>query len=234
LERLLHVHDLSCLRVALGIGRQIDEDELDAAATHGRWDELCANLAALVQAFRTKNRLEFLASLDRAERSAQSLGGRDREEICRNVNRFIKTSVGSEPAGSLGDRMWLDELRALAQTLHGQEKAEADLVEQVVSFVRENYSRDIGIGRIAFNLGVTPNYLSTLFHKKTGITFVKYLTRLRLEKAQDLLATGRSLVQEVAREVGYASVRHFSRLFQKQFGAYPSEMQKQEKKTPPE
>ncbi len=100
--------------------------------------------------------------------------------------------------------------------------------------MRENYARDIGIGRIAFNLGVTPNYLSTLFHKETGITFVKYLTRLRLEKARDLLAPGRSLVQDVAREVGYASVRHFSRLFQKQFGTYPSELQKQEKKTPPE
>ncbi len=234
MERLLRIHELSFLRVALGVGRQIGEDELAGAAAHGRWNDLCSGLTELAQALRARNRLDFLTALDRADRSAGTLDARDRAEIGKNANRFLITSVGFEPRGVPGESEWLEGLRSLAETLHGEEKAGADLVAQVIGFVQENYARDIGIGRIAFGLGVTPNYLSTLFHRETGITFVKYLTRLRLEKGRDILAAGRARVQDVAREVGYASVRHFSRLFQKQFGAYPSETPKQEKNAPPE
>jgi two-component system response regulator YesN len=65
--------------------------------------------------------------------------------------------------------------------------------------------------------------LSGLFHRRTGTTFVKHLTRLRLARAGQLLAGGGAQVQEVARAVGYASPRHFSRLFRQQFGCLPSE-----------
>jgi two-component system response regulator YesN len=99
-------------------------------------------------------------------------------------------------------------------------------------FVDENYMRDIGIGQIAARLSVTPNYLSTVFHRQKGITFVKYVTRLRMERARGLLEAGGTQVQEAARAVGYSSVRHFSRLFQKQYGFYPSEVQRKEKKAP--
>ncbi len=234
MERLLRVNELSFLRVALGVGRQIGEDELAGAAAHGRWNGLCSGLTELAQALRARNRLDFLAALERAERSAAALDRQDRGEVVCNANRFLMACLGFEPRGAPGDPEWLEGLRSLAESLHGEERAGADLVEQVIGFVRQNYARDIGIGRIAFDLGVTPNYLSTLFHRQTGTTFVKYLTRLRLEKGRDLLAAGRARVHDAAREVGYASVRHFSRLFQKQFGVYPSEMQKQEKNAPPE
>jgi two-component system response regulator YesN len=55
------------------------------------------------------------------------------------------------------------------------------------------------------------------------MTFVRYLTRLRLDQASALLARPGARVQEVARQVGYAGVRHFSRLFRQQFGCLPSQ-----------
>lgn len=115
-------------------------------------------------------------------------------------------------------------MRAVAEALHPEERAAGELVSQVQEYVRGAYMRDIGIGQIAFHLGVTPNYLSSLFHRETGTTFVRYLTGLRMDKARELLAVPGALVQDVARAVGYASVRHFSRLFQRHFGGHPSEV----------
>jgi two-component system, response regulator YesN len=76
-------------------------------------------------------------------------------------------------------------------------------------------------------LQVTPNYLSSLFHKKQGITFVKYVTSIRMLKAKELLLTEPDCkVQEVAQRVGYLSSRHFTKLFVEQYGCYPSEIRK--------
>jgi two-component system response regulator YesN len=98
-----------------------------------------------------------------------------------------------------------------------------DLAEEVKSYIDQHYMHPISMGEIAERLGVTPNYLSALFHKKTGTTFVKYLTRIRMLKAKELLKDPNVQIQQVAEQVGYYSTRHFTKLFVKFFGCYPSE-----------
>jgi two-component system response regulator YesN len=82
---------------------------------------------------------------------------------------------------------------------------------------------DIGIGQIAEQLHMTPNYLSTLFHKKTGSTFMVYLTKTRMLRAKELLADPHIQIQQVAEQVGYSSARYFTKLFTESVGCYPSE-----------
>jgi len=150
------------------------------------------------------------------------------------VRAFLKATIGVREAADAPEELWRSALRDIGESLHGDEgapKAE-ELADQVESYVQANYMRDIGIGQIAEHLGVTPNYLSSLFHREKGITFVKYLTRLRMEKARELLAQPGRLVQDVSRAVGYGSSRHFSKLFQKQFGSYPSDLPRGEKNAP--
>jgi len=86
--------------------------------------------------------------------------------------------------------------------------------------------KDINILQIADELQVTPNYLSTVFHKKMDITFIKHLTRIRLIKAQQLLLETNAQVQEVAELVGYVNPRYFAKLFTELTGYYPSDYKK--------
>lgn len=85
---------------------------------------------------------------------------------------------------------------------------------------------DIGIGQIAGQLNVSANYLSALFHKKTGVMFVKYMTRIRMQKAKELFMNTNLQVRQVAEQVGYYSTRHFTKLFTQTFGTYPSDYRK--------
>jgi two-component system response regulator YesN len=82
---------------------------------------------------------------------------------------------------------------------------------------------DVGIGQIAEQFHITPNYLSALFHKKTGTNFMSYLKWVRMLKAKELLTDPNIQIQQVAEQVGYSSTRHFARLFTEQFGCLPSE-----------
>jgi two-component system response regulator YesN len=99
-------------------------------------------------------------------------------------------------------------------------------MRQVIDFLEENFMKEISIAGVAVSLGLTPNYLSALFHKRVGTTFTKYLTRLRMDRARELLTGSERSVGEVAAAVGYASTRHFARTFKETFGSYPSELKR--------
>ena len=66
------------------------------------------------------------------------------------------------------------------------------------------------------------DHMRNLFKKRYGTTPNQYRTTLRMLKARRLLAGTTMNVSEVARQVGYSDVAHFSRLFRKQHGQTPA------------
>ncbi|MCC7377544.1 MAG: helix-turn-helix transcriptional regulator [Verrucomicrobiales bacterium] len=74
------------------------------------------------------------------------------------------------------------------------------------------------LGRL---VGCSPFHLSRLFSENTGTTIQQYLRQIRLERAGELLKTGRCNVTEAAVEVGYTSLSHFSTAFREMFGCCP-------------
>ena len=117
------------------------------------------------------------------------------------------------------------------QMYSGVAVEEIDMADQVKEYIQKNYMNDISISQIAEEFGLTANYLSTLFHRKTGGKFIDYLTNIRIEAAKKLLVQNVSAtVQDVALMVGYNSARHFSSLFQKQTGETPSSYRKNRRK----
>lgn len=78
------------------------------------------------------------------------------------------------------------------------------------------------LGRLASEVGCSASYLSRTFSSTVGMTISQYLRKRRVEKAAELLLTGRYNVSEVALEVGYQSLSHFSKAFQQVKGCLPS------------
>jgi len=84
---------------------------------------------------------------------------------------------------------------------------------------------DISVGAIAAYLGLSEGHLSHTFKKETDYTLLNYLTRYRIHKAMELLRDCRLKVYEVAEQVGYRDITHFSATFKKLTGMSPSEYQ---------
>ncbi len=231
--QLARAGDLVPLRVAQGLGGLRDIEDLERRRGEPGWSGLCGALEGMARAARERSRLDFLSGIDEVQRC---LGGMDpavRPRAERCAADFLELVLGVRPPADAADPGWRGGLMDCCDALRPEEGASArELSDQVVDYARANYMRDIGIGQIALHLGVTPNYLSSLFHRGKGTTFVRWITRLRMEKARELLSAPGARVQDVARAVGYESVRHFSRLFQKQHGSYPSEVPRVEKNAP--
>ena len=100
---------------------------------------------------------------------------------------------------------------------------EDSILGPVIEYLRRNFNADATVADAAELVGISPNYLSALFHRKTGATISGFLARLRVEEAGRLIRAGSS-VAEAAAAVGYADARHFARKFRAITGSLPSEL----------
>lgn len=104
---------------------------------------------------------------------------------------------------------------------HRQQRVARDRVESVMSILRRDLANPPTLEQLGLEVRCSPFYLSRTFSKETGQTIPQYLRQLRLERAAELLRQGQLNVTEVALEVGYNSLSHFSQAFHLQFGCCP-------------
>lgn len=97
-------------------------------------------------------------------------------------------------------------------------------VLDAIEYINKNYTKDINIKDVAEYLALSESYLSRLFKKETGYTFVEYLTNYRIKIAIELLKDHRNRVYEVAQKVGFNDSRYFSTIFKKYVGLRPTDI----------
>jgi AraC-like DNA-binding protein len=96
-------------------------------------------------------------------------------------------------------------------------------VFKALSFLHKNYTHDLPLRKVAKVAEVNPNYLSERFRQVTGMNFVKYVARLRFEKACDLLRNSDRLISEIAFAAGFQSLSQFNRVFKRLSGKSPTQ-----------
>ena len=99
-------------------------------------------------------------------------------------------------------------------------------METAVSYLNENYNREINIEAYAASRGMSVSWFIRNFKKYAGTTPMQFVTSIRITNAQMLLETTNYAVNEIARIVGYDNPLYFSRLFKKQTGISPTEYRK--------
>lgn len=106
----------------------------------------------------------------------------------------------------------------------GAEKtsAKADsITTRAMRYMQKHFSEDITLEDIASEIGLTPQYFSGYFHRKTGVTCKRYLEELRIGYAQNLLATTDLSCTDVCFEVGFGSYSSFLRAYKRVTGQSP-------------
>lgn len=98
-----------------------------------------------------------------------------------------------------------------------------DRVERAHAWLRSHLDSELDLKQLAAHVGCSQFYLSRIFSERTGQTIRQCHRRFRLEEAARLLKGGRFNVSEVAVEVGYRSLSHFTKAFTNQMGCRPSE-----------
>lgn len=108
----------------------------------------------------------------------------------------------------------------LARAAERPQRAE---IAQARSYITENYRDEMSLETVARVVNMSANYFSEKFTEATGLRFVEYVTRTRIEKACNLLQNPRPRISEIAFEIGFQSLSQFNRAFKQITGKSPRE-----------
>lgn len=103
-------------------------------------------------------------------------------------------------------------------------------ISEIVRFINENHEKTLSLTSLAEYFHINPFYLSKLFKKTIGISYIEYLTLVRIKKAQRLLRETKWSVSLIAEKAGYLDFAHFGKTFKKISNCTPLQYRKMYRK----
>jgi len=126
---------------------------------------------------------------------------------------FVTETYQQELADLAGQRVFLQR--------------RSDTLKRVIKHIDENLANMLSIYTIAEAAHVSPNYLSQLLKKHTGLAFVEWVTAKRMERALHLLVHTDDRISEIANAVGFSDEAYFTRRFSQRFHLSPTKYRRQ-------
>jgi len=125
-------------------------------------------------------------------------------------------------------RLWLERMvETVTRSKHWNDNIKhQQMIDFVVRYIHEHYCENITLGLLADEIAISKNYLGQIFRNAMGETFNQYLTRIRMEKARQMIVEGKLYIYEVAMKVGYSNIPYFSSQFKKYIGVNPADLLK--------
>jgi len=96
-------------------------------------------------------------------------------------------------------------------------------VKEAIRYIKENYSKNIGVKDICQAAGLSRAYFSRIFKQITGFTVVNYVNLVRCQSAAKMLRTGKYKVKTVAEQCGFTNYSYFSLTYKKVMGKLPTD-----------
>jgi two-component system response regulator YesN len=116
-----------------------------------------------------------------------------------------------------------DIMEQLLVSMGDDASNEPKIIQQIKNIVETEYMRDIGLNDVAQRVNLTPAYVSYIFKKEIGQTLVKYMTDIRMKKAELLLSNQSLKINQIGRMVGYDNQSYFNKLFKNYYGVTPKQ-----------
>lgn len=100
-------------------------------------------------------------------------------------------------------------------------------VKDALLYVEQHLQEQLTMAEVAGLVHLNASYFSVMFKEQTGLPFSEYLSRLRVQKAKELLLQSRLSIGEIGERVGYHTDKYFIKVFKTLEGISPSRYRQQ-------
>lgn len=166
-------------------------------------------------------RLKVLELVMRAEKDAFWNGGLNYGFLYRND--YLSDIMNSGSYEEIRN-WWLNKIADITKHMANRKKNQSEsIVAKAVSYLNDNYRKDISLDDVSREVNINPYYFSKRFKEETGVNFIDFLTNIRIKKAKELLEDPKLSIKEICTMSGYSDPNYFSRIFKKIENVTPSE-----------
>ncbi len=103
---------------------------------------------------------------------------------------------------------------------------ENEIIRRAQQYVSTHVCTRLSVPMVAKNADVSPSYLTALFHKHLQISPGEYIRRIKLQESKQMIREGNLNFTQIAAQLQYSTVHHFSRQFKEKFGLTPTQYAK--------
>jgi len=178
--------------------------------------------------------LKFLLNTSRQNRLDRAHAGvAERQEIVLKLGQLIWERLNRPVGWQLKSKaLLMDLLVTYARLAENQNRTESETsvnfrqILKAVTYIENNYTRDLPAEEIARESGLSVGYLSKQFKGFLGTSPSEYVRNFRIAKAAEMLRVPDKSVADIARELGFGDITLFSRQFRQVTGTSPTGFRK--------
>lgn len=147
-----------------------------------------------------------------------------REALRLQITDYILKPVNYEEFGSCIDNLKISLFEHHRET--EPEPQEERPIHGLTRYLQEHLREDVSLATLAGEFHLSAQYISQLFKSEIGVSFLTYLTNIRMERAKQLLVTTALPIGEISIQCGYGNYRVFTKAFKKTEGVTPTQYQR--------
>lgn len=121
------------------------------------------------------------------------------------------------------------EIAAVITSLHTSDDQYTPVVREILNYMKENYREDMSLKVLSQKYCMNTSYLGQIFQKEVGCSFNQYLSKLKNEKAKELILGTNMKITDIAKEVGYPDTSYFYKKFKQCYGVSPASLRTMKK-----
>ncbi len=164
-----------------------------------------------------------LSSINNIRISVSAIEVDKKHEEGKDIASLLKLIEKSESAEELNSLLEDVAVRIAGKVNCFNNKSIKLILRKAIDYIQEHYNEQVTLNEVADNIYVSTFYISRMFKRELGKSFVDYLNDVRIEKSKELLKDVKYKTYEVAEIVGIPDPHYFSKLFKKHSGMTPSE-----------
>ncbi len=178
------------------------------------------------QVFRTK---PTARQFKKVLKLAKQLGIKARPATLKKAFYSGRVLTPAKYAGAINLlKVFAQHLGSLSHQIFIQQNvAELKVITKARTYIHDHLTDQMKLGEVARAVNMSTFYFCKTFKRYAGINFTDYVSRVRIEKAKNLLLNPNLRVSEIAFEIGFQSLTHFNRRFYTHVGLSPSKYREQ-------